>query len=238
VTTEDFLKNQCIIALDHQSSHSLGPLLDNIQHDFSWVKVGMELFYAQGHKILESLHQRNFKIFLDLKLYDIPQTVHNAILSLNHLPFDLLTIHLQGGVKMINAAGDAIKKHPLKAKLLGVSVLTSFDEATWNKTQTHTTSIKESIQAMISQDIQSSLYGVVSSGHEIVNIKKSTSFKAIVPGIRWSKNKHDQARVMTPAEALHLGADYLVIGREITGAENIQSSIQNLKDHLNEHLFK
>lgn len=231
---KQILKEQCIIALDTPDDDKLENILSAIQGHFSWVKVGMELFYAKGPSILEKLYSKNFKIFLDLKLHDIPQTIHNSILSLNRLPFELLTIHLQGGSHMIKAAADAIAKNNHGARLLGVSVLTSFDELTWRKTQSIPSSISKSIHTLVTQDCARELYGVVCSGHDIVNVRSLTKLKAVIPGIRWSAPAHDQARIMTPSMALKAGADHLVIGREITHASNIDNAIQSLREHLNE----
>ncbi len=236
--TNDLVKSKCILALDHQNDQSLPILIDQISGEFKWVKVGMELYFSQGYKILELLHRKGFKIFLDLKLHDIPQTVHNAILSLSHHPFDLITIHLQGGSHMIQMAYEALEKNNHHAKILGVSVLTSFDENSWQKTQSQKTNIKESIQTLVSQDLLSDVYGVVSSGHDISNIKKIAPLKVVVPGIRWSTSHHDQSRVVSPAQALSNGADYLVIGREITAAKNKSLAITSLKEHLHENFHQ
>lgn len=230
---EDLLK-RCIIALDTQNECELNKLLENLKPHFKWVKVGLELFCSYGPVILEKIHSNGFRIFLDLKLYDIPQTVQNAITSLCNHPFDLLTIHLNGGNTMIEGAMSAIqsKNHP--GKLLGVSVLTSFSEEQWSKTQCNACTIEDSIKTFIKQDSSSKIFGVVCSGHEIELIKKHTLLKSVVPGIRWTENKDDQVRIVTPKEAFAKGADFLVIGREITRSNDINKSVNNLKEHLHE----
>lgn len=233
---DHILQSQCIIALDTQNDKKLDHILQSIRGHFSWVKVGMELYYSQGRNILDKLHQYNFKVFLDLKLHDIPQTVHNAILSLNHDPFDLLSLHLQGGNEMLLKAHEAIVQNTFKAKLLGVSVLTSFNETNWNLTLHQQSTIKDSIQSLIAQKNVQYLEGIVCSGYDCLDIKKFPDLKTVVPGIRWQAPSHDQARIMTPALALKSGADYLVIGREITQAANIELSIKSLKEHLHEQL--
>lgn len=236
MNVDQIIDSQCIIALDTQDDKKLDLILKSIQGQFSWVKVGMELYFSHGKSILDKLHQYNFKTFLDLKLHDIPQTVHNAILSLNSCPFDLLTIHLQGGNEMLTKADEAIKHNKNNAKLLGVSVLTSFDEINWSNTLHQKSNIKDSIQTLVKQDQTKLLYGIVCSGHDCLDVKKTVNIKTVVPGIRWKAPAHDQARVMTPAHALKSGADYLVIGRELTQATNIESAIKTLKEHLYEKL--
>ncbi len=234
MSVDRILKDQCIIALDTQDDKKLDHILSAIHGHFGWVKVGMELFYAKGPCILETLHAKKFKIFLDLKLHDIPQTIHNSILSLNQLPFDLLTLHLQGGNSMIKAAAEAISLNKHQARLLGVSVLTSFDDIEWAKTQGTQISVKKSIQALVTQDNTKLLYGIVCSGHDVIDVKNATKLKTVIPGIRWNAQAHDQARVMSPIQALKAGADHLVIGREITQAANIELAIKSLREHLNE----
>lgn len=234
MNVDHLIKNQCIIALDTQDEKKLDFILNAIDGKLEWVKVGMELYFSKGPKILEKLHSLGFKIFLDLKLHDIPQTVHNAILSLAQNPFDLLTIHLQGGSSMIKAAGDALKSKNHTAKLLGVSVLTSFDDSSWKKLHSYPTNIKESIKTLISQDGINQVHGIVCSGQEILDVKNASQLKTIVPGIRWNTSNQDQARVMMPALAFKTGADYLVIGREITQSPNIDESIKSLRNHLHE----
>lgn len=234
----ELVKQKCILALDTQDDQKISRTLSEIQGQIDWVKVGMELYFSKGSEILHVIANQGFKVFLDLKLHDIPQTVHNAVLSLTKCPFHLLTIHLQGGENMIEVAADALRIAHHPAKLLGVSVLTSFDENHWQNTQAQKVTIHESIQTLIQQRSTNQLYGVVSSGHEVSTIKKSTNLKTVVPGIRWATSNNDQARVMTPAQALKLGADHLVIGREITNSPNISKAIQSLKDHLHENFYE
>lgn len=233
---ENILKEKCIIALDIQNDERLKQILIQIKPHFKWVKVGLELFYSKGPQILDDLNTLGFNIFLDLKLYDIPQTIYNATCALTNYPFNLLTIHLSGGANMIEKSISALKDNNHKGKILGVSVLTSFSEEEWGSTLSFPMKINNSIEKLITQKNCENLYGVVCSGQEIKLIKDKSSFKTVVPGIRWNNLHHDQARIITPFRALSDGADYLVIGREITATSNLEYSIQRLKDHLYELL--
>ncbi len=221
--------NQIIIALDGLDDSELEDLLPRIAPHFSWVKVGMELFYSKGPSILEHIHRQGFQIFLDLKLYDIPQTVYNALKQISKLPVSMMNVHLSGGEKMLAAARQAISS---SQKLIGVSVLTSFDQAQWQKAYQTQRSLDQYLQYCFELAEKHQLDGVVCSAQDLKLLNKNLI--SICPGIRLSAPAHDQERIATPMQAFKQSADFLVMGREVTQNENLELWIQKLQEHLND----
>jgi len=185
------------------------------------LKVGSQLFTAEGPKAVEKIASLGFGVFLDLKFHDIPNTVTGGVASAAELPgVRLLTLHTLGGPDMMQAAVEAVAGRKKRPALLGVTILTSHDAATLRSVGISGTPGSRGL-ALAKLAKRSGLDGVVASAHEARAIRRACGpeFLIVVPGVRpASASVNDQSRVATPAEAIRAGADYLVIGRPITGA--------------------
>lgn len=226
--------NQTIVALDQMSLEEIEIFLSHPQNNIQTVKIGLELFLKYGSSLVFKI-SRDYKkkIFLDLKLHDIPKTVEKAIHSLEGLPVNFLTVHLSGGEEMQRAALLQARKSLPECKILGVSFLTSLEEKDLFSLFGITDS-KAAFLRLFAVAENSKIDGVICSPHEI-NLVKShyPRLLAITPGIRFkdeidSKEIQDQKRIATPAEALKQGADYIVIGRSLTQAKNLSERINEL----------
>ena len=191
-------------------------LLDQLNPELCKVKIGSVVFNALGKDFLRLVDQRGFKIFLDLKLHDIPNTVHETILGFEDCSIELLTIHLSGGKKMITSAMAAAKI--IKTKIIGVSVLTSLNDE--DSTSLFQSTTADQVARLFQLATETSIDGVVCSPLELdlaSNILSPQMLK-ITPGIRDVATSDDQSRTMTAKEAIKHGASYLVIGRPISKA--------------------
>lgn len=215
---------QTIVALDQMSLEEIDKFLSRPENTLPTVKIGLELFVKYGADLVWRIH-RDYKkkIFLDLKLHDIPITVERAIASLQNLPIDFLTIHLSGGEEMLKAALNEARKSIPSCKILGVSFLTSLEAKDLN-TLFGITNMEDAFLKLFKVADSSGIDGVICSPHEIALVKKHyPKLLAITPGIRFAdeiltQKTQDQKRVATPKEALQLGADFIVIGRSLTKA--------------------
>jgi orotidine-5'-phosphate decarboxylase len=209
---------ELIVALDTPTAVAAEKLLDQLEGLPVIYKVGLELFVSEGPKwVTQRLTSRGFRVFLDLKLHDIPNTVAKAVESAGRLGVELLTVHLAGGRKMLEAAL-AVPRRP---KLLGVTVLTSFDEAGWGEVATAVSAIPAStttsVRGFFSLAESVGMDGVVCSTRELPLLERPLF--AVVPGIRPAgSSAQDQGRVATPREAAQAGARAIVVGRPITQA--------------------
>jgi orotidine-5'-phosphate decarboxylase len=187
------------------------------------MKVGSQLFTAQGPRAVEKLAGLGFEIFLDLKFHDIPNTVAGAVSSAAQLPgIRLLTLHTLGGSAMMRAAREAAPAGKKRPALLGVTILTSMDATALAEIGIADSPAARAL-ALARLAKESGLDGVVASAREVGAIRAACGpkFLIVVPGVRPANSStNDQARVATPAEAIHSGADYLVVGRPITSASN------------------
>lgn len=194
--------------------------------DKPFVKIGMELFYAEGPEIIKSLKDRGHKVFLDLKLHDIPNTVKKAMQVLGGYGVDIVNIHAAGGIEMMKAAKEGLMlgaaRFADKPKLIAVTQLTSTDEETMHKELLIDRPLDEVVAEYALNAKAAGLDGVVCSAHEAARIHSvcGDDFLTVTPGIRLAGDSAgDQKRVMTPAAAKEAGADYIVVGRSITGEE-------------------
>ncbi len=196
-------------------------------------KFGLEFFNSKkGRNFIYKLKDK--KIWLDLKLFDIPNTVYSSIIALKDLNnLKYLTVHASGGLEMMIAAKKAAKKINKKIKILGVTILTSFSEKSLKKIG-HTRSIKKIVKLQAKLIRSAGLDGIVCSGHEAKIIKQTfKNFEIITPGIRFDGDKkQDQKRIMSPKQAFKNGATAIVIGRSITKG-NIENNLQKLIKLLN-----
>ena len=208
------VSDKIIVALDVPTKKEALDLVAQLKGQISFFKVGLQLYTAEGPEIVRAIRGAGAKVFLDLKLHDIPNTVEKAVQSAARLGVQMLTLHLSGGAEMIRAAANARSNDML---LLGVTVLTSADEKTLGELGI-LEKLDHHVLRLAKLGATAGIDGLVASSHEIKMLRKKfgDKIKIIVPGIRptWS-HAADQKRVMTPREALDEGADYLVIGRPI-----------------------
>ena len=213
-----------IVAVDETNLKKAQELIDNLDPKKCMLKIGSVAFNSIGKEIIFSAADKNFDIFLDLKLHDIPNTVKKSIEGISVLPISMLTIHTSGGVDMMRAAMEAVSG--TKIKVFGVTTLTSLNDNDANDIFKRTTF--DQVKKMIDLAELAGIDGVVCSPHELELVNKRNSLLSITPGIRINSLDDDQKRVMTPKEAIDLGADYLVIGRPITASDNIGKSLEEI----------
>jgi orotidine-5'-phosphate decarboxylase len=211
--------DKIIVALDVPTQEQALELVEKLHDRISFFKIGLQLYTAEGPEIVRAVSSTNSKVWLDLKLHDIPNTVARAVESANRLGVQMLTIHLSGGAEMIRAA---IAARAANTLLLGVTVLTSSTEETLREIGVRD-KVDGQVLRLAKLGVEAGVDGVVASPHEIEMLRREfgDKIKIVVPGVRpeWSA-PGDQKRVMTPREALLAGADYLVIGRPITAHKN------------------
>jgi orotidine-5'-phosphate decarboxylase len=212
-------KDQIIVALDFPSERDALNFVDEMGASLSFVKVGMELFFSTGIPLLNKLKAKNLKIFLDLKLHDIPNTVANAMKTLAQLKVDMINVHTSGGIHMMEQACDAYKQIHPEGKLIGVTQLTSTSQTMLNQELKVPGALLENVVSLARNAYAAGLDGVVCSALEAQSIKENIKedFLCVTPGIRLNPELgHDQKRVATPYQAIKNGADFLVVGRDIT----------------------
>ena len=212
------VKSNVIVALDYDDQHLALALADRLDPTFCRLKVGKELFTAAGPSIVKNLNDRGFDIFLDLKFHDIPNTVAKAIGTAADLGVWMANVHASGGSRMMSAAKRALDSKGSEMLLIGVTVLTSMDASDLEEVGVRR---NPSAQVLHLAELakNSGLDGVVCSAQEAKLLKESLgpAFKLVTPGIRLADSAaDDQRRILTPADAVALGSDYLVIGRPIT----------------------
>ncbi|MFT4058249.1 MAG: orotidine-5'-phosphate decarboxylase [Legionella sp.] len=213
--------SKLIVALDFNREQDALCLVDKLDPKLCALKVGSELFTLFGTQFVKQLIARQFKVFLDLKFHDIPNTVAQACKASAELGVWMLNVHASGGMNMMHSAREAIDSYGAdRPILIAVTVLTSFSQIDLASTGV-TIPVIEQVKRLAILAKESGLDGVVCSAHEIHAIKQQcgSKFIAVTPGIRLSNDaKNDQQRIMTPKEAITLGSDYLVVGRPITQA--------------------
>ena len=229
--------NRILVALDVETAQQATSLADAVRGTVGGVKIGKQLFTAEGPHIVRALAERGDRVFLDLKFHDIPNTVAGAVASAVATGAWMVNVHASGGRTMMQAAADAAANAAVRLGrerpiVIGVTVLTSLDEAQLQETGVKTALLDHVVHlATLAQ--QSGLDGVVASPHEIAAIRRAcgADFLIVTPGIRPQSSvlaKDDQARTMGPAEAIAAGASYLVIGRPITAAPDPRAAAEDL----------
>ena len=213
-----------IVACDFASAAQTMEFLDKFTDVKPFVKIGMELFYAEGPQIVRDIKARGHKIFLDLKLHDIPNTVGKAMKVLSTLDVDMVNVHAAGTSKMMKAALDGLTREDgSRALLIAVTQLTSTDEETMEKEILIEKPLADVVMSYAANAEASGLDGVVCSPLEAgkVHEKCGKKFLTVTPGVRFADgDKGDQKRVTTPVQAKELGSDYIVVGRPITQADD------------------
>ena len=213
-----------IIACDFSSAEECFRFLDRFSEEKPFVKIGMELYYAEGPAIVREIKRRGHKIFLDLKLHDIPNTVRKAMAVLSRLDADIVNLHAAGGSNMMKAAIEGLTRpdgsRPL---LIAVTQLTSTDQQLMESELLIEKRLEDVVIAYAQNAAASGLDGVVCSPLESGRVHEAcgTGFLAVTPGVRFAEgDTGDQKRVTTPQKARELGADYIVVGRPITQADD------------------
>jgi orotidine-5'-phosphate decarboxylase len=234
-TTEKQLtpKDRLAVALDLPDEHEAMNLVDRLGQTCQWYKVGMELYYAAGNRIVQQLRDRGFNIFLDLKLHDIPNTVAGAVRSATHAGASLLTLHASGGGAMMSAAAAAAAA-PGSPRLLAVTVLTSMD-ANELAGIGITATPADQVLRLAKLAVQSGIDGMVCSPEEVALLRKETGPDTllVIPGIRPAGSAvGDQKRIATPAQAIAQGASMLVVGRPITRAADPVAAAQAILNEI------
>lgn len=218
------MKKDVIIACDFNSKEELVKFLDRFEEESIFLKVGMELFYAEGPEIIREIKNRGHKIFLDLKLHDIPNTVKKAMRVLANLDVDMVNVHASGTVAMMEAALEGLTKEDgTRPLLIAVTQLTSTSEERMRNDLLIDAPLSEVVLHYAKNTKKAGLDGIVCSAQEAKLIHETCGddFITVTPGIRFADgNVGDQVRVMTPAQARTETADYIVVGRPITQAED------------------
>ena len=213
-----------IIACDFSSKEQVLEFLDKFEGRKPFVKIGMELFYAEGPEIVREIKKRGHKIFLDLKLHDIPNTVKKSMNVLSRLDVDMTNLHAAGTISMMQAALEGLTREDgTRPLLIAVTQLTSTDQARMEQDLLIKEPIDEVVMHYALNASKAGLDGVVCSPLEAQKVHDtcSKSFLTVTPGVRFADGEvGDQKRVMTPAQAKIAGSDYIVVGRPITAAEN------------------
>ena len=230
-----------IVACDFPTAEETLRFLDRFDGRRPFVKIGMELFYAAGPEIVKELRRRQHRIFLDLKLHDIPNTVAGGLCSLMGLGADILNIHASGGYTMMKKSAEALRAAAEKQgiacpKLIAVTVLTSINAEEWAE-MGHTGDIGEQVIRLAELAKKAGLDGVVASPQEAAAIRKACGedFLIVTPGIRPAGSSlDDQSRISTPSAALRNGATHLVVGRPVRSAEDPRAAAEKIVKEMGE----
>lgn len=225
-----------IVPLDFADAAAALAMAARLDAKLCRVKVGKELFVAAGPAVVEKLQERGFDVFLDLKFHDIPNTVAGACRAAARLGVWMLNVHASGGEAMLRAAREAVEGVARPPLLIGVTILTSLAEADLERIG-YSGSIVENVERLARLARRCGLDGVVCSAQEAPGIRAAAGedFALVTPGIRLEGGaRDDQARVVTPREAVRLGAHYLVIGRPITQARDPAAVLESIRTSLME----
>lgn len=216
------MKTQLILAVDLEDKEQAKAMLEKLRGKLTYIKIGLQLFTKYGPAIVDEFAAMGFKIFLDLKLHDIPNTVASAIKSLRGKPIELLTIHTLGGNAMMAKAVETAKEVLPNTCVLGVTVLTSMDTAQLNGIGIAREPMQQ-VELLAKLAVASGLKGLVCSPLELPALRKflGEEIALVTPGIRpKTASLDDQSRIMTPADAAAAGASYIVVGRPILKADD------------------
>lgn len=228
------IDKRVIVALDKPDANSALALAATLDPAYCRLKVGKELFTSAGPVVVEALQQRGFEIFLDLKFHDIPNTVAGAVKAACALGVWMVNIHAAGGERMMASAREAIESSAGKSPLLiAVTVLTSMDQQEMHSTGLNG-EVSEQVNLLAALAKKAGCDGVVCSAQEAGMLKTTQSaLLSVTPGIRLAGDSaSDQRRVMTPVSAVKGGADYLVIGRSVTGASDPVATLKDISNDL------
>lgn len=226
-----------IVALDYANAEDALSLVNQLDPDLCKLKVGKELFTAAGPQLVEQLIIKDFKVFLDLKFHDIPNTVMKACEAASNLGVWMLNVHASGGSDMMQAALEGIDRGNHTPYLIAVTVLTSMGKNNLTELGINN-SVENQVLKLASLAKISGLHGVVCSAMEAEQLRKvhNKDFLLVTPGIRpVNANLDDQTRVLTPSKALSMGASYLVVGRPITQANDPIQALNKINQEIQKY---
>ncbi len=227
------MDRRLIVALDYPNAGPALELADRLRGLCCWFKVGLELYLAEGNGIVEELRRRDYSVFLDLKLHDIPNTVACAVRAVAGMGAGFLTVHAAGGPAMLEAAAEAADSVPGGPKLLAVTVLTSMDQLQLAAVGVDH-SPENQVLRLADTALEAGIRGLVASAEEVLALRhRFPEATLVIPGIRPAGSAvADQKRIATPASALAGGASYLVVGRPITQAVDPAAAAQAIVDEM------
>ncbi len=222
-----------ILALDVSSMDEVISIVEKMGDSILWYKVGLQLFLAEGEAVVKYLKSKGKNVFLDLKFFDIPNTVAKATVEAIRIGADFITIHALGNTDMISAARDVIDSKNSSTKILSVTILTSVNEDRLNNDIGLAGSIKENVARLATVAYNAGSHGIVCSPLEIEVVAAINKDLIIVtPGVRLEGDSvDDQKRVMSPKEALSLGSSYLVMGRSLVGKDNASDIVCSIEQY-------
>ena len=231
------MNRDVIVACDFASAEATYAFLDKFSERKPFVKIGMELYYSAGPEIVREIKRRGHKIFLDLKLHDIPNTVKKAMAVLSELDVDIVNLHAAGGADMMRAAIEGLTKADgSRPKLIAVTMLTSIDQQRMNDELLIDGELNDIVMRYAMNAKNAGLDGVVCSPLEAGKVHElcGGDFLTVTPGIRFAEGSQgDQQRVTTPAKAKIIGSDFIVVGRPITAADDPVAAYEKcLKDFV------
>lgn len=224
-------EEKIVVAIDTTDKDQVAKIFSALKGHNVWMKIGMEAFYGFGSKIILDAKKEGFRVFLDLKLHDIPTTVENSLKVLTKLPIDMINVHASGGLEMMKKASAVVKSMENRPLLIGVTQLTSTSQEQMNSEQRIEGELLDSVVHYASLARDAGLDGVVCSPFEVKTIKLicGSRFLCVTPGIRpLGVSQNDQARTMTPMDAFRQGSDLMVIGRPITQATSPVLALMNM----------
>ncbi len=230
----DMTTSRIIVALDFPGADAALQLVEQLSPELCRLKVGKELFTRAGPQLVESLVGQGFDVFLDLKFHDIPNTVASACHAAADLGVWMLNVHALGGTRMLEAAREGVSRADHSPLLIAVTILTSMDEADLVAVGLAGSPL-ENVMRLARLAQQSGLDGIVCSSREVTPLRAELDrdFKLVTPGIRPAGSQaDDQRRIMTPADAVRIGSDYLVIGRPVTQADDPVGVLRTINSEL------